>query len=176
MGCILVQPFDEPPPPRFIQDVLLPRLEKEATKGDWVEQVETLDTLRRLAKYHMVLLTSGEHQKRTADRAVQSPRAPRPEQSASQVRWCIYPGAGRPYFAPSGTLSAIRQRDDRSDCSTKRVAQGDEEGPPRLETAESPYTEPVRSSAFPCFFTCRSSPPSRGGCAWLAWEPQVGGG
>ncbi|PHJ23996.1 clasp amine-terminal protein [Cystoisospora suis] len=53
-----LEPFDDPPSVKFIQDVLLPRLEKEATKGDWVEQVESLETLRRLAKYHMVLLTN----------------------------------------------------------------------------------------------------------------------
>ncbi|PFH34221.1 hypothetical protein BESB_073730 [Besnoitia besnoiti] len=52
-----LQPFDEAPSVKTIEETILPRLGEEVTKGDWTEQIETLDTLRRLAKYHFCLLT-----------------------------------------------------------------------------------------------------------------------
>ncbi|CBZ55186.1 conserved hypothetical protein [Neospora caninum Liverpool] len=52
-----LQPFDEPPCLKTIEETILPRLGVEVTKGDWTEQIETLDTVRRLAKFHFASLT-----------------------------------------------------------------------------------------------------------------------
>ncbi|KFG66027.1 CLASP amine-terminal protein [Toxoplasma gondii RUB] len=52
-----LQPFDEPPCMKAIEETVLPRLGVEVTKGDWTEQIETLDTIRRLAKFHFAVFT-----------------------------------------------------------------------------------------------------------------------
>ncbi|OEH73626.1 hypothetical protein cyc_06579 [Cyclospora cayetanensis] len=49
--------FDAPPSLRFVAEVLLPQLQQESSKADWRQQTQALLNLRRVAKFHVQLLT-----------------------------------------------------------------------------------------------------------------------
>lgn len=54
------QGFASPPGVRFLTDSILPVLLQPPTRADWREETHALLDLRRVAKFHVELITGGQ--------------------------------------------------------------------------------------------------------------------
>ncbi|KAL8274380.1 hypothetical protein Esti_001702 [Eimeria stiedai] len=71
-----LEDFETTPGPRFVAEVLLPQLQQQSSKADWRQQTQALLDLRRVAKFHPLLLTH-ENTRRLASAALVLMGSPR---------------------------------------------------------------------------------------------------